>query len=87
MRCAGELDLAQAVWSKMAAGKSGTSRVYQAIDSLLTNHKAEPVLEITETHAPRRPARLGSTLSLRRRAGVARKARRGEPSGSKPCLP
>ena len=33
----------------MATGKSGTLRVYQAIDSLLANHKAQPVLEITES--------------------------------------
>ena len=52
---AGELDLAQAVWSKMATGKSGTARVYQAIDSLLSNHKAQPVLEITENMLRRDP--------------------------------
>ena len=32
----------------MATGKSGTLRVYQAIDNLLSNHKAQPVVEITE---------------------------------------
>ena len=52
---AGEMDLAQAVWSKMAAGKSGTYRVYQAIDSLLTNQKAQPVDEITESMVRKDP--------------------------------
>ena len=44
----GEIDEAQAVWSKLATGKSGTSRVYHAIDNLLSHQKPQPVVEITE---------------------------------------
>jgi tetratricopeptide (TPR) repeat protein len=44
----GEIDEAQAVWSTMAAGKSGTYRAYQAIDSLLANQKARSAVEITD---------------------------------------
>ena len=45
----GELEEAQAVWSKMASGKSEAHRIFQAIDSLLGNKKPQPVMEITES--------------------------------------
>ena len=45
----GELEEAQAVWSKMAAGKSEAHRIFQAIDSLLAQKKAQPVMEVTES--------------------------------------
>ena len=45
----GELEEAQAVWSKMASGKSEAHRIFQAIDSLLAQKKPQPVLEITES--------------------------------------
>ena len=45
---AGEIEEAQAVWSKAAAGKSQSFRVFHAMDNLLTNGKPLPVLEITE---------------------------------------
>ena len=51
---AGELEEAQAVWSKMAAGKSGRSRVFQAIDSLLTNQKPS-LCSRSPKHAARDP--------------------------------
>ena len=45
----GELEEAQAVWSKMASGKSDSHRIFAAIDNLLANHKPRPVMEITES--------------------------------------
>ena len=59
-RC-GELEEAQAVWSKMAAGKSEAHRIFQAIDSLLAQKKAQPVLEVTESLTAQRPAQLGGS--------------------------
>ncbi len=44
----GDLEEALAVWSKAAAGKSQSFRVILAMDNLLSNGKALPVLEITE---------------------------------------
>ena len=44
----GDLEEAQAVWSKMASGKGEVHRVLQAVDSLLANRKYLPVLETTE---------------------------------------
>ena len=44
----GEIDEAQAVWSKQAAGKSQPDRVLQALDSLLANDKPRAALEVTE---------------------------------------
>ena len=44
----GDLEEAQAVWSKAAAGKSQTFRVFLAMDNLLLGGKPQPVLEITE---------------------------------------
>ena len=44
----GDLEEAQAVWSKAAAGKSQSFRVFLAMDNLLSNGKPLPVLEITE---------------------------------------
>jgi len=51
----GELEEAQAVWSKMASGKSEAHRIFGAIDSLLGNHKPQPVLEITESMIRKEP--------------------------------
>ena len=51
----GELEEAQAVWSKMASGKSDAHRIFGAIDSLLANHKPRPVLEITESMIRKEP--------------------------------
>ena len=51
----GDLEEAQAVWSKMAAGKGATLHVFQAIDSLLGNQKPAPVLEITEAMVRKDP--------------------------------
>ena len=45
----GELEEAQAVWSKMASGKSEAHRIFGAIDSLLGNKKPQPVIDITES--------------------------------------
>ena len=44
----GELEEAEAVWSKMASGKSDRHRIFGAIDSLLSQKKAGPVAEITD---------------------------------------
>ncbi len=44
----GDLEEAQAVWSKAAAGKSQSFRVFHAMDNLLLNGKPLPVLELTE---------------------------------------
>ncbi len=43
-----EMDEAQAVWTKMAEGKSQAERVFQAIDSLLANDKPKAALEVSE---------------------------------------
>ena len=44
----GDIDEAQTVWSKAAAGKNQSFRVYFAMDNLLLNNKPLPVLELTE---------------------------------------
>ena len=46
---AGDLEEAQQVWAKAAAGKSQSFRVFLAMDNLLSHEKPLPVLEITET--------------------------------------
>ena len=46
---AGDLDEAQQVWAKAAAGKSQSFQVFMAMDNLLSHEKPLPVLEITET--------------------------------------
>ena len=52
----GELEEAQAVWSKMAADKGESPhRILQAIDSLLGSKKPQPVLEITESMVRKDP--------------------------------
>ncbi|MHB1556493.1 MAG: DUF1583 domain-containing protein [Isosphaeraceae bacterium] len=52
----GELEEAQAVWSKMAADKGESQhRVLQAIDSLLGHHKPGPVAEITAAMVRKEP--------------------------------
>ncbi len=44
----GDLEEAQAVWSKAAAGKNHSFRVFHAMDNLLSNGKPLPVLELAE---------------------------------------
>jgi tetratricopeptide (TPR) repeat protein len=44
----GDVDEAQAIWSKMAAGQKETHRVLQALDSLIGNDKPKAVQEIAE---------------------------------------
>ena len=51
----GELEEAQAVWSKMAWNKGGTSHVYQSIDNLLAHQKPQPVVELTEAMVRKDP--------------------------------
>ncbi len=52
----GELEEAQAVWSKMAADKGESAhRILQAIDSLLGHKKAGPVAEITASMVRKEP--------------------------------
>ena len=52
----GELEEAQAVWSKMAADKNESAhRILQAIDSLLGHRKVQPVVEITESMVRKEP--------------------------------
>ena len=51
----GDIDEAQALWSRMASGQKETYRVLQAIDSLLGNDKAKAVVEITETMVRKDP--------------------------------
>ncbi|WP_165071895.1 DUF1583 domain-containing protein [Paludisphaera rhizosphaerae] len=43
-----EMEEAQAVWSKLAAGKSQPDKVFPAIDSLLANDKPKAALEVVE---------------------------------------
>ena len=51
----GDLEEAQAVWSKMAAGQGASYHVYQAMDSLLMNQKPQPVVETTEAMVRKDP--------------------------------
>ncbi len=51
----GELEEAEAVWSKMASGKSERHRIFAAIDSLLGQKKPAPVFEITEAMVRKDP--------------------------------
>lgn len=53
---AGEFDLAQAVWSKMASGKGEPRRVYAAIDHLLTSKKTDAALRAAEDLVRKNPA-------------------------------
>ncbi len=46
---AGEIDEAQAIWSKLAEDKIGSVRAYRAIDDLLFSRKYQTVAEITES--------------------------------------
>ena len=64
----GELEEAQVVWSKMAAGKGGAFHVFQAIDSLLANQKPQPVAEITESMV-RATRAIGKHSIAKERAG------------------
>ena len=52
----GDLEEAQAAWSKAAAGKSQSFRVFLAMDNLLSNGKPQPVLEITEASLRKDPS-------------------------------
>ena len=51
----GELEEAQAVWSKMASGKSEAHRIFHAMDSLLAQKKLQPVIEATESLIRKNP--------------------------------
>jgi len=51
----GDLEEAQALWSRMASAQNETHRVLQAIDSLLGNDKAGAVVEITEAMVRKDP--------------------------------
>ena len=81
----GELEEAEAVWSKMASGKSDRHRIFGAIDSLLSQKKAGPVAEITDAMVRKDCARLGGSSI----GWASRWSRRGSttwpPSGSVPC--
>ena len=61
----GDFEEAQAVWSKAAAGKSQSFRVFHAMDNLLSNGKPLPVLKLTEASLCRRPQGLGGPLPPR----------------------
>ena len=60
----GELDLAEAVWSKMAGGKSDRHRIFGAIDSLLAQKKDGPVFEITDAMVRKDPQDWEATYRL-----------------------
>lgn len=44
----GELEEAQAIWSKLAAGKAQPDKVFGALDSLLANDRPKAALEVAE---------------------------------------
>lgn len=44
----GEIEEAQAIWSKLAAGKAQPDKVFAALDSLLTNDRPKAALEVAE---------------------------------------
>ena len=71
---AGDLEEAQAVWSKAAAGKSQSFRVFLAMDNLLSHEKPLPVLEITEAMLREDPHDWEATLPAGARPGTARQA-------------
>ena len=71
----GDLEEAQAVWSKAAAGKSQSFRVFLAMDNLLSNGKPLPVLEITEASFAD-PTGLGGALPARACVRSAAKTQR-----------
>ena len=73
----GELEEAQAVWSKMASGKSDAHRIFGAIDSLLANHKPRPVLEITESMVRNDPRDWEALYRQGARSAGSRQTRRG----------
>ncbi len=77
----GELEEAQAVWSKMASDKNESShRILQAIDSLIGHRKVQPVVEITETMVRKEPGdwealyRQGEALAELRKPEAAERA-------------
>ena len=72
---AGDLEEAQAVWSKAAAGKSQSFRVFQAMDNLLSNGKPLPVLEITEAslRATRQTGRHSTARGWRSNSSAGRR--------------
>ena len=51
----GELEQAEAEWSKMASGKSDRHRIFGAMDSLLAQKKDGPVFEITDSMVRKDP--------------------------------
>ncbi len=51
----GELEAAEAEWSKMASGKSDRYRIFGAMDSLLAQKKAGPVSEIADAMVRKDP--------------------------------
>jgi len=52
---AGDLENAQDVWSRMAAGKGETGRVFAALDRLLGSNQYDPVERSTETLLRKNP--------------------------------
>jgi tetratricopeptide (TPR) repeat protein len=76
----GDLDEAQAVWSKMAAGQGASYHVYQAMDSLLMNRKPQPVVETTDAMVRKDPRdwealyRQGAALAGLGRADAAERS-------------
>ena len=73
----GDLEEAQAVWSKMAAGKGEVHRIFQAVDSLLANRKYLPVLETTEAMIRKDPRDWEALYRQGAGAGVVGEARGG----------
>ena len=71
----GELEEAQVVWSKMAAGKSEAHRIFQAIDNLLSQKKAPAGDGSHRVYAAQGSARLGGALSAGAGAIGSAKAR------------
>jgi predicted Zn-dependent protease len=73
----GELEEAEAQWSKMASGKSERFRIFGAIDSLLAQRKAGPVAEIADAMVRKDPHdweslyRLGLSLFDERKPDLA----------------
>ena len=83
----GNVDDAQAVWSKLASGKSGSLRAYKAIDSLLVESQARARGRDHRIDDPPGPERLGGTLSLGSRAGRDSESPTRRPGGSAPSWP
>ena len=52
---AGEMEEAQALWSRLAGGHAESAKIYSAVDSLLGNDKAAAALDVTETLVRKNP--------------------------------